>query len=807
MPDLQPVQFGGLYSLDDDVLTPFDKAIDATNCYLDTRAITGRNGYRNAYSGAIGTGTVQGIWRYRPTPTSARTIVVQGGDVWSVADPSSETTTDATPTKIGTGTFGSSDNISGAMLGKYLYLASDNSSKPWVRVNSSFALETIYQLPTLTGATTSTTTPSQYGFFAHSGTDTASSTGGTLTSNYLSSGWYFLSNNANAYSLTWTFGAAKDFHACGWLLVFVSAHCRDSQGNYPIKITLNSASGSADIGTIQSTDLWTGANGMYCSLAGISSTILSAVTSISFTALHTGNTCIAVFGYTPIPARVGSGIQQYYLTYYNSSNGQESPLQLTPIQITLNPITLATYPNLYPVREDPYDYNSTANANPNPATNGANPQNIYNYRQESPIPGPAPADIVPFAQVNFTPTVTKGTGNGQADTIRVYKVTPNGTRLAASLTDWTTGTPYTWTDNIGDAANAQQAYIATGTPPPCTALCAVGGRLVAAGDPSNPNRVSVSSYLAFGQSGDPFPQFPAVPIDLKADGWQFDVSEGSGEQVICMVYGDALYIGTNERVISMNTLTPNSEYYPVYPCGVISRRSMVWAEASVDTAYWGTQSALFFCSQDGLYYTRNRAITSELTQEVRRIYGGSNAPASWFAPDNTTVLAYQNRKLLVIRGTRMLRYDFVTKTWTRHTLGHTMSHAAAWRDPSGNIKHLWYLESNGNIMRWQPDATSDAGSAISAWTYSTGFAAESNKARVGSIYADVTGGTLTVNAYKDTSTTGPNAKTFANSGEHELPTGPDYTGYKWRLVLTAANGVTARRVMWSRTLVPGAAGG
>ncbi len=117
---LEEIQFGGLAALEADEKVAVGQALDATNCYVDDNSVRGRNGYRAATAAAVGSGTAQGLWRYRPNGTAARTVVGRGGHVYAVTDPFGETVSDGAATDLG-GPFGISSNLSAAQLGKYLY--------------------------------------------------------------------------------------------------------------------------------------------------------------------------------------------------------------------------------------------------------------------------------------------------------------------------------------------------------------------------------------------------------------------------------------------------------------------------------------------------------------------------------------------------------------------------------------------------------------------------------------------------------------------------------------------------------------
>ena len=274
---------------------------------------------------------------------------------------------------------------------------------------------------------------------------------------------------------------------------------------------------------------------------------------------------------------------------------------------------------------------------------------------------------------------------------------------------------------------------------------------------------------------------------------------------------NAAYILTNEATYLLTNLdaplSGTPPFYKVWERGVIGRRGACWAE-----------EALTWCAHDGIYRTQARAGAEELTKPIRRLF------RSWFRPDATVVMGYQDRKLYAIRGQNMLRFDFVTQTWTRHTLTHTMQHGEDWRDPTGIYQQMWFQDSFGSLYRWQPGlsttdsnrANSDAGTAIPAWTYSTGFSLKllaapgigygDVKTRVRSVFCDTAGDSVTASLYKDATASLTGSKTFP-TGEHQLPFAPEPTAYKWRLGLMAASSATAvRRLLWERPPVDGEGG-
>ncbi|HEV2472797.1 MAG TPA: hypothetical protein VGS41_09045, partial [Chthonomonadales bacterium] len=279
------------------------------------------------------------------------------------------------------------------------------------------------------------------------------------------------------------------------------------------------------------------------------------------------------------------------------------------------------------------------------------------------------------------------------------------------------------------------------------------------------------------------------------DGWSFDIAPSCLEQVLALCSGDALYILTNEACYCMSDLAPDSPVFTLARHGVVSRRGAIWSEGS-----------LFWASADGLYAATGRSLVTELSGQVRRLYTG------WLQPGADTVIACQYRKLYLFSATsgssRCLRYDFVTESWTRHNPAHTFQHGAYWRDHGSSYQQLWLLESAGNAMRWQPGAYTgdsnaaafDAGAAIPAWSYSTGYEVTAVRERINFIFVDVSlpSGQLTVTSYKDSSSEGNRQQTYAASLEHEQAWAPDLEGYKWRMALSAPNGAQLRRLMWDK---------
>lgn len=780
----EPIPFGGREALDADELTPLGAAVVMSDCWTDDGTIVGRHGARSVTgASAIGSGTGQHVGRYRPgtaSVTDARAVVARGGAVLRVTDPSGESAEDGAATSVAT-PFGGSDGVCGAQLGKYYYLIS--SAGVARRMKPDYTLESITAIAKPTGLSGGTASPTQQVFSSvasvagsggGAGVAANSPAGAYPSAGLNSSGWYGVESATTLGTVTATLTNAVDLSGCDWILLFVSPLDKTSEGEHPIEISLENSGSTIRqvIGT--TTTAYRGGSGspsaIYCNIAALDATLKADVKRMIFRATNpNGETGIAIYGYVAIPGKVGNGRLKYYLTYYNSSTGQESQLS-DACEVTLTPFTLGKYPAVGAWEQDFYYAGVQGNPNPD-ARSGL----VYNFRADATLPGPEADDIVPWAEVTITGIAV---AFATADLIRLYRETEDGIRLVRAVTNPGTGN-LTIRDTLGAKARSQAAYKAGGTPPASRALCAVGGRLLAGGDPSNPNRLSISSFLPFGQDTDPFPQFPSLPV-IESDGHAFDISATASEAILWLGSGDNIaYIGTSEAMYFMPDLRPQSPVYQIARKGVMGKEAACWCE-----------NRLIWAAPDGVYVSANRGEPQELSQGVRRLY-------KTFAPDSSVVVCYQNRKLLVFKGTSFLRYDFVTERWSGpHAYAHSIVAAVAFRDPSGSKEELWLLDSSGFLNRWQESATSDRGTAIAAWVYSTGFAWNALKFKVRGILSDATG-TVTLNIYKDMTSSPTRSETLA-SGEKERTFASDLWGYKMRVRLTAANTVICRRLLWWR---------
>jgi hypothetical protein len=795
---LEEIPFGGLAALEVEEKVPVHHALDATNCYVDDNSVRGRNGYRAVTAAAIGSGTPQGVWRYRPNGTAARTVVARGGAVSAVTDPTAETSVDGAATTLGS-PFGAGAAVSAAQLGKYLYLASGETGAIWRRVNPAFTLESITALPqpdapTATAGSLTLTLLSALPAPVVAG-------GATVTASGIAE-WTHIAG-AIGGTAVYTLTADQDWSATKWLFAACSPETT-SGGGGAFAIEAATAAGSFELLAVISDTPGDGSPyAAYLSLQGLTSATRSAVRRLRFRQVGPTTDPFSVSSFMAVPSAPAPGQVSYYVTFVNSTTGQESLLSAGTEVIYssdgVNP------PSFQAAR---WSHNSFLNQ----GVKSTNPDSFGSadlWNRGASLSSPASSEFA--ALRTFTGAIPTAAQYPAADTVRLWRLTSGGTRLVTSQTYGASITTYTLIDNVGDAALSHRLYKAGGTPPPCLAMAAVNGRLLTGGDPANPNRVSISSYLPFGKDSDPFPQFPAIPL-IAADGWSFDIAPTSSEGVLWCGRGDnAAYILTNEAAYLLTNLdAPLSGTPPLYKIwerGVISRRAACWAE-----------EALTWCAHDGIYRTQGRGGAEELTKPIRRLF------RAWFQPDATVVMGYQDRKLYAIRGQNLLRFDFVTETWTRHTLAHTMQHGEDWRDPTGAIQQLWFQDSAGNLYRWQPGlsptdanrATSDAGTAISPWTYSTGFSLRplvtatggygDVKTRIRSVFCDTAGGAVTASLYKDATATPTGSKSFA-VGEHQLPLAAGPTAYKWRIGLAAASSATTvRRLLWERPPVSGEGG-
>lgn len=755
---LSPIPFSGIQTLVDDDLVGIDEAVLAENCFIDDDTIRPRNGYRAATSSIIGSGDVQGIWRFRPSASSARTVVVAGGTVHTVTDPPNDPTTGAVST-IGTA-FGTNANVSAAQLQQYLYICADENT-PMQRLTPAYTLETLGMLAKGASPTVSFSSLSVLKF-----SNLASGVLTNATSNIINTDYYQITPSIAGGGVVYDYGSNQNWLGINWLMVIVSPPTQSS-GAGTITISLATASGGFErVGEIYDTPGGDAPVCVFCPLTSITNATRSAVRRIQFVNSTTVRP-FAVHGTMSIPSAPGVGQIQYNLTFQNSTTKQESsPTDTTNVTFANNP----SIPQFHAVSGH---YNSFSDRGLLSADPDAMPSNLcFNKSANVALPSRYEfASIPTFAGAIPTPNISPN-----ADNVRLWRLTETGWRLVKSLSYGAGITTYSITDDTGLDTLTHEQYMAGGTAPSMACLTARAQRLIG----SRENRIYISSYTPTANPISPYPQFPDIPAN-EASGWSFDIAPSNAEQVLWLGNGDALYILTNEAAYVMADLEPNSTPSKVFERGVLGRRGACWAEES-----------LFFAAHDGIYALQNRAQASELSQSVRRMY------SDWFQPDNTTIVCYQNRKLLVFCGTRYIRYDFVRGRWTRGTVPHQFLHAAQWRDPNGSIQHLWLLENGRNVMRWQPTATTDNGADIPSWRYWTGYEFTASKTRVRSIYVD-TSEPIKLSLHRFSEDVG--RQVAVQAGEKELTGWGDFTGYKFQLQLSGRGQL--KRLLWDRYGVNG----
>lgn len=779
---LSRVPFGGLRSLEADELIGFEASIDATNCVLDDGALRGRSGYRKVAASALSaSANVQSLARYRHGPLNtagwdAHSIAVISGGIYAIEDPSSETASDGAVATLETVAAWSGAAISTAAHGKHLYIASDVENSPWRRVKPysdpitgahAPSIETLLALERGAIPTKGTTVGITSKAFLASPADTITASSG-VTAATVQTDWTQASRSGGSHcvagdSVTVEIAGSSgaDWSNYGIMVVGVSPPSYSAgQGN--VDIQLGDKNGVyRTVGTVRDGATGTGGSGCvaYIYLTGIESSFLSNIRYIKFS-MASGEGVFGIYGYALVPRRPGVGTMTYRTTFYDSSTEQES-VPTDTLDVTLS--TDITWPQWHMVYRSYDDWAGTGSQ-----TTSIDPVALpsgRNCNSDSGMTTPTRDEFV------GAPTITQAIPSSlqAAGTIRLWRLTPNGYRVARTQTWSTTTTSVSLVDNLGDTVLSAQLYKAQGTPPRCAAMSSRAGRIISAYD----NRLWISSFISPSKTSNPFPSFPAVALE-SADGWAFDVSPAKTEQIAAIINGDALYVLTNECCYSMPDVDPGSPCYTVVRRGVIGRQAAVYAE-----------DRLFWASADGLYSATNRSQWEEVSQPIRRAW------ISWLAPTRETVLAYQDRKLFVVCGTRYLRLDFVTGTWTRGTFTDTMVVASSFSDSGVATGRLFWVGSDMKLYRMQSSATADDDSAIPNWTYRTGYLRGDTKLRLGRILADVYG-TITARMYKGVT---ENAAKYRSATlttgtadvECEYPFPADLGSYKWCLYLSGAS--------------------
>lgn len=772
------IPIGGMAALDADDLTPVEFALDATDCVVDDGAIRARPGTRSVFAsnGAVAvSGVAKEITRFRWSLSGARAIVVIGGTVYAVTDPTSEVAEDGSAASLGS-PFSSGSTVTAVPHGKYCYLFSDSASESARRITPSLSLEDLQAIPA--GAKPSLATSSALAFTVYrtgGGITTATSSGASLRTTGIPSTWYRVSNSGDTgepASGEWVrFKMASDFdaRASDWMVAVLTPRDSGTGTNHTVEIQLaRDVSGSPGtfytVGAIYDVPPIAGSpNVVWCNLAGLDAATRQAVRYIRYMVTGPSGGKFAVYGHLWVPSKLLAPTQYYYVQFIDNTTKQASPLtERLQVDTTDADVVLPTYPSCYldagAFKEPGVDEDPMGSGNLriwNRYANRDYPTDKTRIGRVITITGTTPATSVPTHIV-------------------LFKETETGIREVARIAYPGASTAYSITDMGGTAVLSGALYRAQGSPPQCTAAASYGGRLVVGYE----NRIHVSSYIAPGETSDPFPQFPSYSVS-EADGWPFDIAQAKTEAIQALVSGDALYILTNEACRCMPVVTPNSPVYWVWGAGAVGRHAAVWVE---DRLVWA--------SSDGCYWASNRALGGELSQVVRRVW------REWLQPNSATVMAYQDRALYVFVGTKFMRYSFSRERWTRGTLPFSVVATASWRDPGSSYQQLWLLDSDRRIARLQAACDRDMGAELPMWTYSSGMRWLGTTAVIKRLYAVVTGQSVRLTCYNRSTSRVPGRTVNVRPPDMEVPGWADYRGHAFRVSATGPADSAVELLAW-----------
>lgn len=643
----EEILFGGLSALEADERIPMGVALTASDCVLDDGTIRGRHGYRRVQATAVSPNgeAPQHLGRYRPSRTVATTIVVAGGSVFRVSDPSDPLLSDGATTLVQNAAFAISDDVRGAQLGKYYYLANADTAAPkWWRVKPDMSIESIAVLPK---GVTPSSTPASVTLRNLAALVPVAAGGAGVSA--LHTDWDQMDDGASGDcpvggSLTYDLGVTLDLTAYNWLEVFATPPTQ-SAGWGKLLIQAISAGGTVEtLGTMWDATGAGSPNTYFINLNTLTPATRATFRKVRFTMTSAAGKA-GIYGVLPLPSAPGLGEQKYRVTFYNSTSKQESdPTDELAVVYSADGITFPTFHSVYGDRSSFVD-GGTKSAD----LSSMEPARLFNGNG-----GPAAPDRSEFAPtVSIGGAVPTGCLAPLADKVRLWRLTESGWRLVKEVTN--SGATYSIADDVGGATLSHQSYDPKGSPPAVRAMCAYHGRLITGSE----NRLTISDYVPAGETTDPFPQFSKIP-DQEADGWAFDIAPSNVEQITSLVSGDVLYVLTNENLYLMDDVTPNAIPLKVISRGAVGPLAACWAEGMC-----------FYIGQDGVYQAA-RADVTELSQSIRRVF------ADLFAPDLTACITYRNRKLLLWCGERGLRYDFVTERWTSFEIADRVTHATSW---------------------------------------------------------------------------------------------------------------------------------
>lgn len=780
----EELPFGGLFLKDIPERSPFVSSTEAMNLYLDRGGIAGRNGYRNllATGATVGTGLLQAFNRYRPNATSARCVLVQGGNVSLMTDPTTETASDGVLTSLATLQFGNTDNVSVTQLGKYLYLASNNTVPVWKRITPSFTIESIVNLDKGAKPAVALSDPSFIKVVSLAAPIVTLATNITQFTD-----WNTFASAPNGSTVIYNLGVDTDWSGISWLASIVGSPTASKGGNGgAVEIALATGAGQFEtLGTVtDSNDPLPGApNLLYANLNALSSTTRKAVRRIRLTLIGSTVDNFGCYGFYPIPSNPGVGDQDYYVTFYNSTTKQESePTDVLTVTFTSDQITIPTYHNVYQNGSSWVDAGTRA---VDPSLNNEG----RDHNKGSGLASPSRSEFSKIA--TFSGTIPVSDRFPLADSVRLWRNTENGRRLVSTFTLVGGETTYTITDTSGKNALSNILWKQTGTYPQANTMCSHAGRLITAFGP----RINIGNFLPFGQTTDPFPIFANIPLE-DSDGWAFDIADSDAEQVQTVVSGDVVYVLTQSNCWSLPDLTPGSKPYKAHTRGCLGRRAAIYEE-----------NALIFCSHDGVYLIADRTSPVDLSQGIRDL-----GYMQWLAPDKNVSISYQERKLFVNQGNKYLRYDFIDNKWTRGTYGHAGARIfASFADPSPVYRErpMWFAINNSDtscyLARWQADITRDlligvdltTGLALPDWEYSSGYIIDPVKTSVSEMYCDSAGGDIIAYVHINEDKT-INRRQLLYPGENVVPGSADMVSFKFKFRLTGGNGASVRRFLFLR---------
>lgn len=435
-----PIPFGGRQAKLHDNLTPFEGALLAADCFLDEGTLKGRSGYRAALLDAMGSpgDLAQGLWRFRPSASSARDVAVVGGKIFLITDPSTDLASDGAAGSP-SARFGATDNISAATLEDHLYVSSDNPASatyPMVRVKNDYSIQALAALPIPDLPTQDIRiTFSPLAKFSAATARTAVSTGRVNTETSGSETYYMVDHNTGGWAqsgdgLSITLAASgADWSAYGYLILAM-APPKQNKGGGSVLVEIGTSDVTPVYETLEifhddaSQNTWLGPGVAYCKLSGITALTLSKVKYLRFT--MQGQGIFSVYGYFLAKKSPGVGTQLYQTTFFDEATGQES-LPSPQLSITIGSPTNDDFPRfpIAPSRTSDDDNVISVNVTVDPgAIIPALVVNKASGTLDTPDRSVFASSPVIRQAIPSTPINYQGSGSW-----RLYRMTSNGWRL------------------------------------------------------------------------------------------------------------------------------------------------------------------------------------------------------------------------------------------------------------------------------------------------------------------------------------------------------------------------------------------